>query len=194
MIEQLRNYKESFTLHKSKYITWMVVCLTIVAITVLSPVIITAELGQYFAKMSKSVEGVYVYLQNSQKSLNLFVDEIKILLLCFGLVIFVANNVNMVLCEKEMYIAKINLGYERYATIVEILTKSLITNLISVVLGAGVGIATCFLYKYLNKCPIAICVSDIITVSVVTILLSLIASYLTFLFAIDRAREIKDVK
>lgn len=193
MIEQLKNYKYSFCLQKAKYISSIIVCSIIIAVAMIIPSILATELGVYFAKMSKSVDGVYLYLQNTNKNLDIFISELKLLLMSVSVLIFVVESVNIVLSEKDFYIAKMNLGNERKGTLIEVLTKNFFNSLISFVAGVLVGGISCYLFEYFKGNAITISIQDTLTIGIVCILLSLIASYLAFLFSVDRAREIKDV-
>ncbi len=193
MIEQFKNYKDSFCSQKFRYLSIMIIQAVIIAIAVIVPVILTTELGLYFAKMSKSVDGVYIYLQNTNKNLEIFIGELKLLLMGVSIIIFVLEGVSLVLSEKNEYVAKMNLGYSRKDTMLEILFKTLVNSLISFVFGVVLGGVCCYIFKYFKGSVITMSLKDALTIGIVCVLLSLIASYLTFLFSVDKAREIKDV-
>lgn len=191
MLDQFKIYKDSFLMNKVRYISTIIIGLVCMAGAIIVPAIITAKMGFYIANLSQNVSGAYNYIISNSLEVENIVSDVRIVILILVTIVLITLNVLNVVLEKETYIAKTNMGKLRSDTCKEIIFKSVINNLIMIILGFIVGIIVVDTYGSMQYIIIKVSMQDCLIPSLVGLFVGGISSFVTFLLLIDKSREIK---
>ena len=193
MRELFASFVNSFKTNKLRYIVTIVIISLLYASVILVPTMVSAYVGLFFADAMDEVQGLNNYFVQNVNSIELFINYIFVAILLISVAVVTTINVSMVINEDKAYILKTNTGMQRSEVIKEILFNSFIVMFLSVLIGFAVAYIVSLVWGVVAKMVIAVNMWKVFTSMITILLVGLLASYVAFLFSIDKARETKGI-
>lgn len=193
MRELFASFVNSFKTNKLKYIVAIVIISLLYANIILVPTMVSAYIGLFFADAIDEVHELGNYFVQNVNSIELSINYIFIVMLLISVVVVISINVSMVISDDKTYVLKTNAGMPRSEVIKEILFNSFILMFLSILIGFALAYILSLVWGVVVNMVIAVSMWKVFTSMITIIVVGLLASYITFLFSIDKARETKGI-
>ena len=193
MRELFASFLNSFKTNKLKYVVAIVIISLLYANIILVPTMVSAYIGLFFADAIDEVHELGNYFVQNVNSIELSINYIFIVMLLISVAVVISINVSMVISDDKTYVLKTNAGMPRSEVIKEILFNSSILMLLSILIGFALAYIISLVWGIVVNMVIAVNMWKVFTSMITIIVVGLLASYITFLFSIDKARETKGI-
>lgn len=193
MRELFASFVNSFKTNKLRYVVAIVIISLLYANIILVPTMVSAYIGLFFADAIDEVHELGNYFVQNVNSIELSINYIFIVMLLISVAVVISINVSMVISDDKTYVLKTNAGMPRSEVIKEILFNSFILMFLSILIGFALAYILSLVWGIVVNMVIAVNMWKVFTSMITIIVVGLLASYITFLFGIDKARETKGI-
>lgn len=193
MRELFASFVNSFKSNKLRYVVAIVIISLLYANIILVPTMVSAYIGLFFADAIDEVHELGNYFVQNVNSIELSINYVFIVMLLISVAVVISINVSMVISDDKTYILKTNAGMPRSEVIKEILFNSFILMFLSILIGFALAYIISLVWGIVANMVIAVNMWKVFTSMITIIVVGLLASYITFLFSIDKARETKGI-
>ena len=193
MRELFASFLNSFKTNKLKYVVAIVIISLLYANMILVPTMVSAYIGLFFADAIDEVHELGNYFVQNVNNIELSINYIFIVMLLISVAVVILINVSMVISDDKTYVLKTNAGMPRSEVIKEILFNSFILMFLSILIGFALAYIISLVWGIVVNMVIVVSMWKVFTSMITIIVVGLLASYITFLFSIDKARETKGI-
>ena len=193
MRELFASFVNSFKTNKLRYVVAIVIISLLYANIILVPTMVSAYIGLFFADAIDEVHELGNYFVQNVNNIELSINYIFIVMLLISVAVVISINVSMVISDDKTYVLKTNAGMPRSEVIKEILFNSFILMFLSILIGFALAYILSLVWGIVVNMVIAVNMWKVFTSMITIIVVGLLASYITFLFSIDKARETKGI-
>lgn len=193
MRELFASFVNSFKTNKLRYVVAIVIISLLYANIILVPTMVSAYIGLFFADAIDEVHELGNYFVQNVNNIELSINYIFIVMLLISVAVVISINVSMVISDDKTYVLKTNAGMPRSEVIKEILFNSFILMFLSILIGFALAYILSLVWGVVVNMVIAVSMWKVFTSMITIIVVGLLASYITFLFSIDKARETKGI-
>ena len=193
MRELFASFVNSFKTNKLRYVVTIVIISLLYANIILVPTMVSAYIGLFFADAIDEVHELGNYFVQNVNNIELSINYIFIVMLLISVAVVISINVSMVISDDKTYVLKTNAGMPRSEVIKEILFNSFILMFLSILIGFALAYILSLVWGIVVNMVIAVNMWKVFTSMITIIVVGLLASYITFLFSIDKARETKGI-
>ena len=193
MRELFASFVNSFKTNKLRYVVAIVIISLLYANIILVPTMVSAYIGLFFADAIDEVHELGNYFVQNVNNIELSINYIFIVMLLISVAVVISINVSMVISDDKTYVLKTNAGMPRSEVIKEILFNSFILMFLSILIGFALAYILSLVWGIVVNMVIGVNMWKVFTSMITIIVVGLLASYITFLFSIDKARETKGI-
>ena len=193
MRELFASFVNSFKTNKLRYVVAIVIISLLYANIILVPTMVSAYIGLFFADAIDEVHELGNYFVQNVNNIELSINYIFIVMLLISVAVVISINVSMVISDDKTYVLRTNAGMPRSEVIKEILFNSFILMFLSILIGFALAYILSLVWGIVVNMVIAVNMWKVFTSMITIIVVGLLASYITFLFSIDKARETKGI-